>query len=41
MALAIPIDTPFLAQEVGAELMKGAYGGMGYWWTLEETYPLA
>jgi len=41
MALVIPISTPFLAQEVGADLMKGAYGGMGYWWTLEETYPLA
>ena len=29
MALAIPIATPFLAQEVGADLMKGAYGGHG------------
>jgi len=39
--LVIPYQTPFLAREVGAELMAGVYAATGFWWTLEDRYPVA
>lgn len=39
--LAIPYQTPFLAKEVGADLMAGVYCATDFWWTLEDKYPLA
>jgi len=39
--LAIPYQTPFLAREVGAEVMAGVYAATDFWWTLEDKYPLA
>jgi branched-chain amino acid transport system substrate-binding protein len=39
--LAIPYQTPFLAREVGADVMQGVYAATDFWWTLEDKYPLA
>ncbi len=39
--LVIPYQIPFLAKEVGAELMAGVYAATDFWWTLEDKYPLA
>jgi ABC-type branched-subunit amino acid transport system substrate-binding protein len=39
--LVIPYQTPFLAREVGADLMAGVYAATDFWWTLEDRYPLA
>ena len=39
--LVIPYQIPFLAKEVGAELMQGVYAATDFWWTLEDKYPLA
>ncbi len=39
--LVIPYQTPFLAREVGAEVMQGVYAATDFWWTLEDKYPLA
>jgi ABC-type branched-subunit amino acid transport system substrate-binding protein len=39
--LVIPYQTPFLAKEVGADVMQGVYAATDFWWTLEDKYPLA
>ncbi|MEJ2686341.1 MAG: ABC transporter substrate-binding protein [Gammaproteobacteria bacterium] len=41
MTMVVPYMAPFLAQEVGPELMQGVYGTTEFWWTLAETNPLA
>ena len=41
MTLAVPFNTPFLAKEVGADLMEGVLAATDYWWTLEDKFPLA
>ena len=41
MTLVIPYQTPFLAKEVGAEIMGGVLAATDFWWTLEDKYPLA
>jgi branched-chain amino acid transport system substrate-binding protein len=41
MTLVIPYQTPFLAKEVGAEIMGGVFAATDFWWTLEDKYPLA
>ena len=41
MTLVIPYQIPFLAQEVGPEIMQGVYAATDFWWTLEDRYPLA
>ncbi len=41
MTLVMPYMAPFLAEEVGPDLMKGVYGTTEFWWTLAETNPLA
>src|SRR5690606_29547349 len=32
---------PFLAPEAGPELTEGVYACTEFWWTVEDTYPLA
>jgi branched-chain amino acid transport system substrate-binding protein len=39
--LVIPYQIPFLAREVGADVMEGVYASTDFWWTLEDKYPLA
>ena len=39
--LVIPYQIPFLAKEVGAQVMEGVYAATDFWWTLEDKYPLA
>ncbi|MGP0088986.1 MAG: substrate-binding protein [Xanthobacteraceae bacterium] len=39
--LVIPYQIPFLAREVGADVMEGVYAATDFWWTLEDKYPLA
>jgi ABC-type branched-subunit amino acid transport system substrate-binding protein len=39
--LVIPYQIPFLAREVGADLMAGVYSATDFWWTQEDKYPLA
>src|ERR1043166_7655802 len=41
MKRAIPYQIPFLAPEVGGNLMAGVYAATDFWWTLEDKYPLA
>lgn len=41
MKLVVPYYTPFLADEVGSEVMQGVLAATDYWWTLEDKYPLA
>jgi ABC-type branched-subunit amino acid transport system substrate-binding protein len=41
MKLVIPYQVPFLAKEVGPEIMQGVYAATDFWWTLEDKYPLA
>jgi branched-chain amino acid transport system substrate-binding protein len=41
--LVVPYQIPFLAKEVGAEIMQGVFAATDFWWTLEDDpkYPLA
>jgi branched-chain amino acid transport system substrate-binding protein len=39
--LVVPYNTPFLAKQVGPEIMKGVYAATDFWWTLSEQFPLA
>lgn len=41
MKLIVPNISSFQAKEVGASLMQGVYGTFDFWWTMEDTYPLA
>jgi branched-chain amino acid transport system substrate-binding protein len=41
MTLVVAYNTPFLARDVGPELMQGVYAATDFWWTLEDKYPLA
>src|SRR6476646_8672278 len=41
MKLVIPYQIPFLAPEVGGGLLAGVYASTGFWWTLQDQYPLA
>jgi ABC-type branched-subunit amino acid transport system substrate-binding protein len=41
MKLVIPYQIPFLAKEVGPEIMQGVLAATDFWWTLEDKYPLA
>jgi branched-chain amino acid transport system substrate-binding protein len=41
MKLVIPYQTPFLAKEVGPEILQGVLAATDFWWTLEDKYPLA
>ncbi|MDQ6681637.1 MAG: substrate-binding protein, partial [Pseudomonadota bacterium] len=41
MKLVVPYQIPFLAPEVGGNLLAGVYAATDFWWTLEDRYPLA
>ncbi len=41
MTMVVPYMAPFLAQEVGADLMQGVYGTTEFWWTLAEKNDIA
>jgi ABC-type branched-subunit amino acid transport system substrate-binding protein len=41
MKLVVPYQIPFLAREVGGNLLAGVYAATDFWWTLEDKYPLA
>ena len=41
MKLVVPYQMPFLAREVGGDLMAGVYAATDFWWTIEDKYPLA
>ena len=41
MKLVVPYNTPFVAEEVGADVLQGVLAATDYWWTLEDKYPLA
>ena len=41
MKLAVPYQIPFLAPEVGGNLLAGVYAATDYWWTIEDKYLLA
>ena len=41
MKLVVPYQIPFLAPEVGGNLLAGVYAATDYWWTLEDKFPLA
>ncbi len=41
MKYVVPNISQFQAKELGASIMGGAYGTQAWWWTEEDTYPLA
>ncbi|GAB2898380.1 substrate-binding protein [Paralcaligenes sp. KSB-10] len=41
MSLVVPYMAPFLGEELGPEIIQGVYGATGFWWTLQDKYPIA
>lgn len=41
MTLVVAYNTPFLARDVGPDLMQGVYASTDFWWTLEDRFPIA
>ena len=41
MKHVVPNIGPFMAKELGPELMAGVYGAFDFWWTLEDRFPQA
>ncbi|NYT85682.1 substrate-binding protein [Pollutimonas harenae] len=41
MNIVVPYMSAFLEKEIGAEIMGGVYGATGFWWTLQDQYPVA
>lgn len=41
MKVVIPYMSAYLEEEVGAELMQGAYAAQGFWWTMQDDNPIA
>jgi branched-chain amino acid transport system substrate-binding protein len=41
MTLVVAYNTPFLARDVGPDLMQGVYASTDFWWTLEDQFPIA
>jgi ABC-type branched-subunit amino acid transport system substrate-binding protein len=39
--LVVPYVTPFLARDVGPDLMAGVFAATDFWWTLQDRFPLA
>jgi ABC-type branched-subunit amino acid transport system substrate-binding protein len=39
--LVVPYNTPFLARDVGADIMAGVFAATDFWWTLEDRFPIA
>jgi branched-chain amino acid transport system substrate-binding protein len=40
MPLVVAYSVPFLARDVGPELMQGVYTATDWWWTIGDKYPL-
>ncbi|MEJ1975415.1 MAG: substrate-binding protein [Acetobacteraceae bacterium] len=41
MQLVLPYNAPFIAKEVGADIMQGVYATTEFWWTQAEKNPIA
>ncbi|MGB6103579.1 MAG: substrate-binding protein [Pusillimonas sp.] len=41
MNIVVPYMSAFLEKEIGPEIMGGVYGATGFWWTLQDEYPIA
>ena len=41
MTLVVPYMSPYLAQQVGQELMAGVYAGLDFYWDIGDKFPLA
>jgi len=41
MTLVVPYMSPYLAQEVGQDLIAGVYAGLDFYWDMGDKYPLA
>jgi branched-chain amino acid transport system substrate-binding protein len=41
MKYVVPNISQFQGKELGAQIMGGSYGTQAWWWTEEDTYPLA
>jgi ABC-type branched-subunit amino acid transport system substrate-binding protein len=41
MNIVVPYMSAFLEKEIGPEIMAGVYGATGFWWTLQDQYPIA
>ncbi|PPQ27096.1 substrate-binding protein [Rhodopila globiformis] len=41
MTLVMAYNTPFLARDVGPDIMQGVYAATDFWWTLEDRFPVA
>ncbi|MFT0532841.1 substrate-binding protein [Castellaniella hirudinis] len=41
MKVVIPYSSAYIEEEVGADLMDGVLLAQGFWWTMEDTYPVA
>lgn len=41
MNIVVPYMSAFLEKEIGPEIMQGVYGATGFWWTLQDQYPIA
>jgi branched-chain amino acid transport system substrate-binding protein len=41
MPLVVAYSVPFLARDVGPELMQGVFTATDFWWTIEDKYPLS
>lgn len=41
MNIVVPYMSAFLEKEIGPEIMAGVYGATGFWWTLQDKYPIA
>ncbi|MFA7437032.1 substrate-binding protein [Castellaniella sp.] len=41
MKVVVPYSPAFLEVELGSELIEGVIVGQGFWWTMEDQYPIA
>ena len=41
MDIVVPYMSAFLEKEIGPEIMGGVYASCGFWWTLQDQYPIA
>jgi ABC-type branched-subunit amino acid transport system substrate-binding protein len=41
MTLVVPYMSPYLAQQVGQDLIAGVYAGLDFYWDMGDKYPLA
>jgi ABC-type branched-subunit amino acid transport system substrate-binding protein len=41
MQIVVPYMSAFLEKEIGADIMQGVYAATGFWWTLQDKYPIS